>query len=53
MTEEEKEKLIPPMKGLSDTEVEERVAKGLNNKASDCTGKTIKQIILSKCIYLF
>lgn len=53
MTEEEKEKLIPPMKGLSDAQVEERVAKGLNNKASDCTGKTIKQIILSNVFTYF
>lgn len=53
MTEEEKEKLIPPMKGLSDAQVEERAAKGLNNKASDCTGKTIKQIILSNVFTYF
>ena len=53
MTEEEKEKLIPPMKGLSDAQVEERVAKGLNNKASDCTGKTIKQIIISNVFTYF
>lgn len=53
MTEEEKEKLIPPMKGLSDAQVEERAAKGLNNKASDCTGKTIKQIIISNVFTYF
>ena len=53
MTEEEKEKLIPPMKGLSDAQVEERAAKGLNNKASDCTGKTIKQIIISNIFTYF
>lgn len=53
MTEEEKEKLIPPMKGLSDAQVEERVAKGLNNKVSDCTGKTIKQIIISNVFTYF
>ena len=53
MTEEEKEKLIPPMKGLSDTEVEERVAKGLTNKASDNTGKTVKQIIISNVFTYF
>ena len=53
MTEEEKEKLIPPMKGLSDAQVEERAAKGLNNKASDCTGKTVKQIILSNVFTYF
>lgn len=53
MMEEEKEKLIPPMKGLSDAQVEERAAKGLNNKASDCTGKTIKQIIISNIFTYF
>lgn len=53
MMEEEKEKLIPPMKGLSDAQVEERAAKGLNNKASDCTGKTIKQIIISNVFTYF
>lgn len=53
MTEEEKEKLIPPMKGLSDAQVEERVAKGLNNKVNDCTGKTIKQIIISNVFTYF
>ena len=53
MTEEEKEKLIPPMKGLSNAQLKKRAEKEHNNKTSDCTGKTIKQIIISNVFTYF